>query len=42
LTGVDDPYEQPRDPDLRLDTSERSLEESVAILAALLVARGVL
>jgi hypothetical protein len=30
LTGVDDPYEVPLDPDLRLDTSRQSVAESAA------------
>jgi len=40
LTGVDDPYEPPHAPDLRLDTAGRSVEESVAALHDLLVERG--
>ncbi len=30
FTGVSDPYEEPSDPELRLDTSERSPAESTA------------
>ena len=40
LTGVDDPYEAPADPDLRIDTQARSVQESAAALHALLTARG--
>lgn len=29
FTGVDDPYEEPEDPELILDTSKESIEESV-------------
>jgi len=32
LTGVDDPYEPPEAPDLRLDTSGRSIADSVTSL----------
>ncbi|WP_290051593.1 2,3-diaminopropionate biosynthesis protein SbnA [Amycolatopsis solani] len=34
LTGVDDPYEVPRDPDLKLDAHEESIEGSTARLLA--------
>jgi adenylylsulfate kinase len=40
LTGVDDPYEEPADPDLRIDSHAQGLPESVAVLRALLVERG--
>lgn len=40
LTGVDDPYEAPEAPDLRLETHGRSVEDSAAALQALLVERG--
>jgi adenylylsulfate kinase len=36
MTGVDDPYEIPEDPDLRLDTSSLTLDESVRHLEELL------
>jgi adenylylsulfate kinase len=36
LTGVDDPYEPPVSPELRLDTTHRPLEDSVGALLALL------
>jgi sulfate adenylyltransferase len=36
MTGVDDPYEEPTDAELVLDTSQRTPEESVrAVLAHL-------
>jgi adenylylsulfate kinase len=40
LTGVDDPYEAPEAPDLRLETDGRSVEDSAAALHALLVEKG--
>jgi len=40
LTGVDDPYEPPAQPDLRLDTVGRMVEESAAEVLALLRQRG--
>ena len=41
LTGVDDPYEPPRSPDLRLDTAGRDLAESVDAVLALLHAKEI-
>ncbi|MDK1475226.1 adenylyl-sulfate kinase [Streptomyces sp. 549] len=40
LTGVDDPYEAPDDPDLRIAAQEQTVEESAAALHALLTERG--
>ena len=40
LTGVDDPYEDPANADLRLDTAGRTLDESVDAVWAVLSARG--
>jgi adenylylsulfate kinase len=40
LTGVDDPYEIPVAPDLRLDTDGRSVEDSAAAVYAALIERG--
>jgi adenylylsulfate kinase len=40
LTGVDDPYEVPDAPDLRLDTRDRSVEQTAAAVHELLTARG--
>jgi adenylylsulfate kinase len=42
LTGVDDPYEPPPTPDLRLDTAGRSVDEAVTALHRLLGNRGLL
>jgi adenylylsulfate kinase len=40
LTGVDDPYEIPEQPDLRIETHGRTVEESAAAVHELLVERG--
>ncbi|MFG2328471.1 adenylyl-sulfate kinase [Streptomyces sp. NPDC048604] len=40
LTGVDDPYEAPVSPDLRIESQHRTVEESAACLYALLNERG--
>ena len=40
MTGVDDPYEAPLDPDLRIDTSAADRDASVAQLLDLLTERG--
>jgi adenylylsulfate kinase len=40
LTGVDDPYEVPEDPDLRIETQGRTVQESAAAVHGLLVERG--
>ncbi len=37
FTGVDDPYEEPADPELRLDTSSLSLADSVSSICAYLI-----
>ncbi|MBP2405781.1 adenylylsulfate kinase [Streptomyces syringium] len=42
LTGVDDPYEAPLQPDLRIEAHRSGVEESVAELHALLTERGML
>lgn len=42
LTGVDDPYEVPEKPDLRLDTAGHSLQDSVAAVLGLLGEHGLL
>ena len=41
LTGVDDPYEPPSDPDILVKTHEQTLEESVAQILDVLRARGI-
>lgn len=40
LTGVDDPYEPPESPDLRVETHLQSVHESTAAVHRLLVERG--
>ena len=40
LTGVDDPYEEPLEPDLVIATHEHPVEESVILLIEHLTARG--
>ncbi|QFZ20781.1 adenylyl-sulfate kinase [Saccharothrix syringae] len=40
LTGVDDPYETPEAPDLRIDTDRQSVAESVAALRRLVEDRS--
>ncbi|WP_197084579.1 adenylyl-sulfate kinase [Saccharothrix sp. ST-888] len=40
LTGVDDPYEAPRDPELRLETQGRTVADSAAELHTFLTTRG--
>ncbi|GLF97844.1 adenylyl-sulfate kinase [Streptomyces yaizuensis] len=42
LTGVDDPYEVPVAPDLRIESQHQSVQESAAALYALLAERGML
>jgi adenylylsulfate kinase len=40
LTGVDDPYEAPIEPDVRIPAHEQTVVESAAVLFGLLVERG--
>jgi adenylylsulfate kinase len=40
LTGVDDPYEVPEHPDLRIRTEDSTVQESAAAVHALLAAKG--
>jgi adenylylsulfate kinase len=40
LTGVDDPYETPISPDLRIHTQNQTVGDSIRQLRALLTARG--
>lgn len=42
MTGVDAPYEAPRQPDLRLDTVGDPIETNVAKVVAFLRERGLL
>lgn len=40
LTGVDDPYEEPVSPDLRIESQHQTVQESAATLHKLLAERG--
>ncbi|MFE3765791.1 adenylyl-sulfate kinase [Streptomyces sp. NPDC059104] len=40
LTGVDDPYEAPQTPDLRIESHHQTVPESASALHALLTERG--
>jgi sulfate adenylyltransferase len=40
VTGIDDPYEPPLSPEVRLTTSDRTLEQNVATLLRVLEERG--
>ncbi|MFG2890724.1 adenylyl-sulfate kinase [Streptomyces sp. NPDC048248] len=40
LTGADDPYEAPVDPDLRVHTQHQNVDESIRQVRELLTARG--
>jgi len=40
LTGVDDPYEAPIDPEVRLDTQGLTVDESAGQVHTALVLRG--
>jgi adenylylsulfate kinase len=40
LTGVDDPYEEPEAPDLRIESHDQTVQESAEALHALLIERG--
>jgi adenylylsulfate kinase len=40
LTGVDDPYEAPESPDLRIESQHQTVQESAAAVHALLTERG--
>lgn len=42
FTGISSPYEPPEDPDIRIDTQDRSVEDCVAQVVAALTDRGVL
>lgn len=42
MTGVDDPYEIPENPDLRIDTSALDRDQSVAALLELLTEKGLI
>nr|WP_240496323.1 adenylyl-sulfate kinase [Streptomyces torulosus] len=40
LTGVDDPYEAPVNPDLRIESQDQTVQESAALVHKLLTERG--
>ena len=40
FTGVDDPYEAPHKPEITVDASKQSVEESVAVVLNYLIQRG--
>jgi adenylylsulfate kinase len=42
FTGISSPYEEPDNPELRIDTSQLSLEESVQLVISILRARNIL
>jgi adenylylsulfate kinase len=42
FTGISAPYEEPRDPELTLDTSELQVTESVDRVCGILVERGIM
>ncbi|GHH79569.1 adenylyl-sulfate kinase [Streptomyces sulfonofaciens] len=42
LTGVDDPYEEPEAPDLRIESQHQTVQESASALYALLIEKGLL
>jgi bifunctional enzyme CysN/CysC len=42
LTGVDAPYEAPREPDVELRPTEQELDEQVEMLLVALRARGII
>jgi sulfate adenylyltransferase len=42
VTGIDDPYEAPLEPDLKLDTTARSVEENAGAIVEILQERGFL
>ncbi|WP_375256717.1 adenylyl-sulfate kinase [Streptomyces sp. MNP-20] len=41
LTGVDDPYEEPESPDLRVESQDQTVQQSAAAVLGLLTERGV-
>jgi sulfate adenylyltransferase len=42
FTGVDDPYEPPLDPEIRIDTVNRTAEENADLILAYLVEQGLI
>jgi sulfate adenylyltransferase len=41
-TGISDPYEEPTDADLVIDTTDTPVDDAVSQILALLIARGAL
>ena len=41
-TGIDSPYEEPKKPEITIDTAQLTIEESVKLLVRLLAERGVI
>lgn len=42
FTGISSPYEEPKNPDIILDTADISIEESVQMVIDLLIKKGVI
>ena len=42
FTGISDPYEPPIEPEVTIDSSRKSIEESVAEVLRVLEARGII
>lgn len=42
FTGISSPYEEPEKPDLKIDTSQLTLEESIELVISLLRSRNIL
>jgi len=42
FTGIDDPYEEPRNPEVHLQSHKQSLSEEVELILALLRERGII
>ena len=40
MTGIDDPYEEPTDADLVIDTSDMSVDEAVDMVLQYLIDHG--
>jgi adenylylsulfate kinase len=42
FTGISSPYEEPEKPDLKIDTDQLTLEESIELVISLLRSRNIL
>ena len=42
VTGVDDPYEEPIDPEIRIDTSSMTIHNAIEVIVSSLIASGYL